>query len=67
MSTNKFIKGEKMKTQIETMDKDEFFKEVIALAAKYKIGVDNVLQGLKVLELRRLNDIKLQNSDSNDK
>ncbi len=48
---------------ITRLDEDYFFEEIIELSKKYKMTHQDVINGLKVLELKRRNDLFVDNAD----
>ncbi|HHD80446.1 MAG TPA: hypothetical protein ENK99_02395 [Campylobacterales bacterium] len=50
-------------TKITISDKNHFFEEVKALSKKHKMTTDEIINGLKILELRRRNDLFVNNGD----
>ena len=45
---------------------NDFFKEISKLATKHKMSNENIIEGLKVLELRRENNLYVANGDTHD-
>ena len=52
--------------EITTDNKKYFFEEVKELAKKHKLTTTEIINGLKVLELQRRNDLFVANGDIHD-
>jgi len=61
-----YSQSERDYKEIDIHSKNEFFREVLELSKEHKIGADNIIEGLKVLELRRQNDLYVSNGDIHD-
>ena len=51
---------------VEMKDVDLFLEDVKSLSEKHKVPVENVLEAYKIKEMKRTNDLYVNNGDAHD-